>query len=90
MLDYWLSLPTLNGLPIFFPYPKKDGKVRMCVDYKDLNRASPKDGFPLHHIDILVNNTIQHKVFSFIEGFSGYNQIKMVPEDMEKTTFVTQ
>ena len=70
--------------------PKKDGKVRMCVDYRDLNRASPKDDFPLPHIDILVDNTTQHKVFSFMDGFSGYNQIKMAPEDMEKTTFVTQ
>ena len=70
--------------------PKKGGKVRMCVDYRDLNRASPKDDFPLPHIDVLVDNTAQHKVFSFMDGFSGYNQIKMAPEDMEKTTFVTQ
>ena len=68
------------------PIPKKDGKVRMCIDY----RASPKDDFPLPHIDILVDNTAQHKVFSFMDGFSGYSQIKMAPEDMEKTTFVTQ
>ena len=37
--------------------PKKDGKVRMCVDYRDLNKASPKDDFPLPHIDVLVDNT---------------------------------
>ena len=71
------------------PVPKKDGKVRMCMDYRDLNRASPKDDFPLLHIDILVDNTTHHKVFSFMGGFSGYNQIKMAPEDIEKTTFVT-
>ena len=69
--------------------PKKDGKVHMCVDYKDLNRESPKDDFHLPHIDVLVDNTAQHKVFSFMDGFSGYNQIKMAPKDMEKTTFVT-
>ena len=39
------------------PVPKKDGKVRMCVDYRDLNRVSPKDDFPLPHIDVLVDNT---------------------------------
>ena len=39
---------------------KKDGKVRMCVDYRDLNRASPKDNFPLPHIDTLVDNTTKH------------------------------
>ena len=70
--------------------PKKDDKLRMCVDYRDLNRASPKDDFLLPNIDVLVDNTTQHKIFSFMDGFSGYNQIKMAPEDMEKTTFVTQ
>ena len=71
------------------PVPKKDGKVRMCVDYRDLNRASPKDNFPLPHIDTLVDNTAKHSLFSFMDGFSGYNQIKMALEDMEKTTFLT-
>ena len=56
--------------------PKKDGKVCMCVDYMDLNRVIPKDDFPLSHIDVLVDNTAKHKVFSFMDGFSGYNQIK--------------
>jgi len=70
------------------PVPKKDGKVRMCVDYRDLNRASPKDDFPLLHIDILVDNTTKFSLFSFMDGFSGYNQIKMAPEDIEKTTFI--
>ncbi|KAI5437974.1 hypothetical protein KIW84_023922 [Lathyrus oleraceus] len=71
------------------PVPKKDGKVRMCVDYRDLNKASPKDDFPLPHIDMLVDNTAKSNVFSFMDGFSGYNQIKMTPEDMEKTTLIT-
>ena len=61
----------------------------MCVDYRDLNRASPKDNFPLPHIDILVDNTAKFAIFSFTDGFSRYNQIKMAPEDVEKTTFVT-
>ncbi|KAA3488151.1 RNA-directed DNA polymerase (Reverse transcriptase), Ribonuclease H-like protein [Gossypium australe] len=71
------------------PVPKKDGKVRMCVDYRDLNKASPKDNFPLPHIDSLVHNTAGYSLFSFMDAFSGYNQIKMHPEDMDKTTFVT-
>jgi len=61
----------------------------MCVDYQDLNRASPKDNFPLPHINILVDNTTNFALFSFMDGFSGYYQIKIVLEDMEKTTFVT-
>ena len=70
------------------PVPKKDGKVQMCVDYRDLNRASPKDNFPLSHIDTLVDNTAKHSLFSFMDEFSDYNQIRMTPKDLEKTTFL--
>ena len=69
--------------------PKKDGKVRMCIDYRDLNRASPTNNFPLSHTDTLVDNMVKHSLFSFMDGFSGYNQIRMALEDMEKTTFLT-
>ena len=68
--------------------PKKDGKVQICIDYRDLNRVSPKDNFPLPHIDTLVDNTDNHYLFSFMDGFSGYNQIRMALEDMEKITFL--
>ena len=71
------------------PIPKKDGKVRMCMDYRDLNQVSPKDNFPLPHIDVFVDKTTNFALFSFMGGFSGYNQKKMALEDMEKTTFVT-
>ena len=54
-----------------------------------MNRASPKDNFPLPHIDTLVDNTAKHSLFSFMDRFSGYNQIRMALEDMEKTTFLT-
>ena len=69
--------------------PKKDGKVRMCVDFRDLNKANPKDDCPLPHIDVLVENTAGHALLSFMDGFSWYNQIKMALEDMEKTSFIT-
>ena len=61
----------------------------MCVDYRDLTRDSPKDNSPLPHIDILVDNMTNFALFYFMDGFSGYNQIKMAPEDTEKMTFVT-
>ena len=61
----------------------------MCVDYRDLNKASPKDDFPLPHIDILVDNLANHALLSFMDGYAGYNQILMAEEDMEKTTFIT-
>ena len=69
--------------------PKKDGKVQMCIDFWDLNKASPKDNFPLPHIDVLVDNTAGHVLLLFMDGFLGYNQIKMALEDMEKTSFIT-
>ena len=68
---------------------KKDGKVKMCVDFRDLNKASLKDDFPLPHIYIFVDSITGHALLSFMDGFSGYNQIKMAPEDMEKTSFIT-
>ncbi|XP_017624818.1 uncharacterized protein LOC108468445 [Gossypium arboreum] len=74
-----------NAVPVL----KKDGKVGICVDYRDLNKVSPKDNFPLPHIDTLVDNTVGYSLFSFMDEFFGYNQIKMHPEDMEKTTFIT-
>ena len=49
----------------------------MCVDFRDLNKASPKDEFSLPHIDVLVDNIAGHALFAFMDGFSGYNQIKM-------------
>ena len=69
--------------------PKKDEKVCMCVDYRDLNKASPKVDFSSPHIDVLVDNIVKASVFSFMDDFLGYNQIKMAPEDMEKTTSMT-
>ena len=68
---------------------KKDRKVRICVDYRDLNRASPKDNFPLPHINTLIDNTAINMFFAFMDGFSSYNQIQMVEEDKAKTAFTT-
>ena len=53
--------------------PKNDGKVRMCVDFRDLNKANLKDDFPMPHIDILVDNTAGHALLSFMDGFLRYN-----------------
>ena len=70
--------------------PKKDGKVRVCVDFRDLNEFNPKDDFPLPRIDLLVDSTIGHSMLSFMDGFLGYNKILMALEVMEKTTFITE
>ena len=67
------------------PVPKKDGKIRICVDYRDLNKASPKDDFPLPNIHILVDNCAKHDLQSFFNCFGGYHQILMDEDDAEKT-----
>ena len=61
----------------------------MCVDFSDLNKACPKDNYSLPRIDQLVDSTAGHKLLSFMDAFSGYNQIRMDEADQEKTSFGT-
>ena len=67
--------------------PKKNGKWRVCVDYRELNGARQKDHFPLPFIDQVLDTLSGKKLFSFIDGFSRYNQIQISLEDQDKTTF---
>jgi hypothetical protein len=62
----------------------------MCVDYTDLNRACPKDAYPLPNIDKLVDNLFGYKFLSFMDAYSVYNQIPMAKNDEEKTVFMTE
>ena len=68
---------------------KANRKWRMCIDFMDLNRACPKDSYPFSQIDALVDLSTRHQLLSFMDAFSGYNQIKLNEEDQEKTSFVT-
>jgi len=65
----------------------KRGKWRMCVDYTDQNKTCPKDFYPLPTLDRLVDRVVGHSILSFLDTYSGYNQIQMHPQDREKTTF---
>jgi len=69
---------------------KPNGKWRMCTDYIDLNKACPKDTYPLPSIDRLVDGAAGHRVLSFLDAYSGYNQIPMYAGDKEKTAFITE
>ena len=71
------------------PVKKKNGQIRCCVDFRNLNKACPKDEFPLPNMDLLIDSAAGSAMFSFMDGFSGYNQIRMAPKDAEKTTFRT-
>eukprot|EP00253_Pinus_taeda_P008533 PITA_08533 len=69
--------------------PKKNGKWRVCVDYRALNKATQKDHFPLPFINQVLDSLSGKRLFSFLDGFSGYNQIKIAPQDQDKTTFTS-
>ena len=71
------------------PIIKKNGQVRICIDFRDLNRACPKDDFPLSDIDLLIDNTAGYEMLSFMDRFLRYNQIRLAEEDQDKTSFTT-
>nr|KYP76658.1 Transposon Ty3-I Gag-Pol polyprotein [Cajanus cajan] len=68
---------------------KPNGKWRMCTDYTNLNKACPKDAYPLLNIDRLVDGASGHGILTFLDAYSGYNQIPMHSRDEEKTAFIT-
>ena len=68
---------------------KTNGKWRMCIDFTNLNRTCPKNSYPFSRIDTLVDSTARHQLLSFMDAFSGYNQIRMDEADQEKTSFIT-
>ena len=79
----------LTWISSMVPVVKKNGQIRICVDFWNLNEACPKDDFPLPIMELMINATIGHEVLSFMDGCSGYNQIQMAPEDEELTAFRT-
>ena len=76
----WIS----NIVPV---EKKGSGKIRACIDFRDVNRATPKDEYPMPIADMLINEASGHKVISFLDGNAGYNQIFMAEEDSAKTAF---
>ena len=69
--------------------PKKDNSLRMCIDFKHINRACPKDHFPLPRIDQIVDSTAGCERLSFLDAYSGYHQIRLFGPDEIKTAFIT-
>ena len=77
----WLS----NVVPV----KKKNGQIRCCVDFHNLNKACRKDKFPLLNFDLLVDSAARNSMFSFMDGYSKYNQIRIATRDAKKTVFRT-
>ncbi|XP_057461067.1 uncharacterized protein LOC130751463 [Actinidia eriantha] len=71
------------------PVKKKNGQIRICVDFRDLNNACPKDDFPLPITELMIDATTGHEALSFMDDSSSYNQIRMAPRDEELTAFRT-
>ena len=71
------------------PVEKKDsGKLKVCIDFCNLNRATPKDKYPMPIDDMLIHNAFGNRVINFLDGNDGYNQIFMAEEDASKTVFI--
>jgi hypothetical protein len=79
-LTDWLS----NLVPV----NKKQGTIRVCIDYRDINQTCPKDKFPTPFIDQIIDDCAGSEIFSLMDGFSGYNQINILPADQHKTNFI--
>ena len=71
------------------PIKKKNGQIQCCVNCRNLNRVCPKDEFLLPNMDLLIDFTTRNAMFSFMDRFSGYNQIRMAPKDGENVSFRT-
>jgi hypothetical protein len=77
----WVSNPV--------PIDKKQGIIHVCTYFHDLNNACPKDNFPTPFIDQIIDDCVGHEALSFMDGFSGYNQIQIHPADQYKIAFTT-
>jgi hypothetical protein len=69
------------------PVEKNTGKIQVCTDFCNLNKAAPKDEYPMPIADMLINNVSEHRLISFLDGNAGYNQIFMAEEDTSKMVF---
>ena len=78
-----------NWVSNLVPTRKKTGEIRLCVDFKNLNKVSLKDNYPLPKMDHILQRVVGSSRISLRDGFSGYNQILVQPEDQAKTAFTT-
>jgi len=90
LLDAQFIFPieTTQWLSPLVIVPKKNGKLSICVDYRKLNSQTKKDPFPLPVLDLVLDIVVKHEMYSFMDGYSCYNQVKMAKKDKEKTSFI--
>jgi hypothetical protein len=68
--------------------PKKNGKLKICIDFRKLNATTKKDPYPLPFINEVLNVVVGYEAYSFLNGYSGYHQIFIAPKDKYKTAFI--
>jgi hypothetical protein len=81
-------VPLTKWVSNLVPVDKKQGTIKVCMDFRDLNKSCPKDNFPTPFIDQIIDECVGSEIFSFMDGFSGYNQIQIKPEDQHKMMFI--
>ena len=86
--DFIYPIPWTNLVSNIVTVDNKQGMIRVYTDFKDLNRSCPKDNFPTPFIDQILDECVGSEVFSFMNGFSRYNQIHIKPEDQHKNYFI--
>jgi hypothetical protein len=84
-----IPLRYSNWIANIVPVRKKNGEIRLCVDFINLNKCSRKDNYPLPNMEHILQKVSGSSVLSFIDGFSRYNQIVVHPDGREKTAFTT-
>jgi hypothetical protein len=84
-----VSLRFSKWVENLVPVRKKSGEIRLCVDFRNLNRVSLKDNYPLPKMDHILQKVVGSQKMSMLDGFSGYNQIMVHPDDQENTAFTT-
>ena len=91
MLDAKIIVPLRysSWVANLVPVRKKNGEIRSCVDFWNLNSSSLKDNYPLPKIEQILQKVVGAQIISMIDGFLGYNQIAMHPDDRENTSFTT-
>ncbi|MCO5554983.1 hypothetical protein L7F22_008522 [Adiantum nelumboides] len=88
--EFIAEVESSDWLFLVVVVPKKNGKLRICVDFRKLNEQTIKDTFPLLFTDTKLDQVTGHEMYSFLNGYNGYNQISLAEEEKEKTAFITE
>ncbi|KAL3696451.1 hypothetical protein R1sor_010527 [Riccia sorocarpa] len=87
--DFIYPVKEYDWLSPIVIVPKKNGKLRVCVDYRKLNEFTVKDPYPIPFIDDILDKVAEREAYTFMDGYSGYNQVEIASEDHKKTAFIT-